>query len=298
MEGAIDPKTARWLSPDPISHEGGPNLYAYVLNSPLTHFDLYGLFVIPGEKTPSRLPRSDGNRQHQPSPFEVIRRVVSHTQDFFSSRFSHADSDYSHIDELHKPELYSNVRLIYNCGMMTSKQKQIQQAEKVSEFFNTNVHIMHNPCNGFPKAIGKSIGLGLGFETKSVKETVKLVRQKIEELGGVNGGGLVVLLGYSQAGMVNYRSMQQLTPEERKMIKVITLGSQKIIPREGLADAINYANSLDLIPLIGNFSDYCKGRISNNSNLVIIKNKSSPLWQHDFFDPGYQKSIKVKECNY
>lgn len=34
----------RWVTPDPIGREGGPNLYAYVMNSPLTHFDLYGLF--------------------------------------------------------------------------------------------------------------------------------------------------------------------------------------------------------------------------------------------------------------
>ena len=39
-----DPETGRWVTPDPIGREGGPNLYAYVLNSPLTHIDLYGLF--------------------------------------------------------------------------------------------------------------------------------------------------------------------------------------------------------------------------------------------------------------
>jgi RHS repeat-associated protein len=38
-----DPATGRWLSPDPEGFHDGPNLYAYVHNNPLTHFDLYGL---------------------------------------------------------------------------------------------------------------------------------------------------------------------------------------------------------------------------------------------------------------
>ena len=39
-----DPSTSRWVTPDPLGFDAGPNLYAYVMNSPLTHIDLYGLF--------------------------------------------------------------------------------------------------------------------------------------------------------------------------------------------------------------------------------------------------------------
>lgn len=39
-----DPGMGRWLTPDPIGTESGPNLYAYVLNAPHTHFDPIGLF--------------------------------------------------------------------------------------------------------------------------------------------------------------------------------------------------------------------------------------------------------------
>ena len=38
-----DPTIGKWLTQDPLGHKAGPNLYAYVLNNPLTHFDLYGL---------------------------------------------------------------------------------------------------------------------------------------------------------------------------------------------------------------------------------------------------------------
>ncbi len=39
-----DPATGRWTTPDPIGFADGPNLYAYVKNNPLTHFDAYGLY--------------------------------------------------------------------------------------------------------------------------------------------------------------------------------------------------------------------------------------------------------------
>lgn len=37
-----DPITGRWLSPDPKGFDEGPNLYQFLLNSPLLHFDSYG----------------------------------------------------------------------------------------------------------------------------------------------------------------------------------------------------------------------------------------------------------------
>ncbi|MDB2614032.1 hypothetical protein N9Y92_02610 [Chlamydiales bacterium] len=33
----------RWLTADPLGYDAGSNLYAYVMNTPLTHFDFYGL---------------------------------------------------------------------------------------------------------------------------------------------------------------------------------------------------------------------------------------------------------------
>ncbi len=55
-----DPSTGRWTTPDPIGFADGPNLYAYVHNNPLTHFDLYGLADVPGPATGSSGTASGG----------------------------------------------------------------------------------------------------------------------------------------------------------------------------------------------------------------------------------------------
>ena len=54
-----DPKTARWITKDPLGLKGGLNFYAYVMNNPLNHFDLYGLCA----------QQSAPQRAYGPSPF-------------------------------------------------------------------------------------------------------------------------------------------------------------------------------------------------------------------------------------
>jgi RHS repeat-associated protein len=39
------PEMMKWITPDPIGYEDGLNLYAYVHNNPITHFDKYGLIA-------------------------------------------------------------------------------------------------------------------------------------------------------------------------------------------------------------------------------------------------------------
>lgn len=46
------PEFGRWLTPDPAGFTDGTNLYAFVHNDPLTHFDERGLFTIPLVGTP------------------------------------------------------------------------------------------------------------------------------------------------------------------------------------------------------------------------------------------------------
>lgn len=38
-----DPEIGKFVTADPLGYDAGPNLYAYVLNNPMTHFDAYGL---------------------------------------------------------------------------------------------------------------------------------------------------------------------------------------------------------------------------------------------------------------
>ena len=51
-----DPALGRWLTPDPQGYNDGLNLYAFVQNNPLTHFDSYGLWARPIFSAPTFSP--------------------------------------------------------------------------------------------------------------------------------------------------------------------------------------------------------------------------------------------------
>ena len=77
-----DPTVGRWLTQDPLGVKAGPNLYAYVLNCPITSFDLYGLI--------------DESRSH------VFHR------DFNSSGQSYADAQHERFINAYNPFVSSS----------------------------------------------------------------------------------------------------------------------------------------------------------------------------------------------
>jgi RHS repeat-associated protein len=56
-----DPALGTWLTMDPLGLKAGPNLYAYVLNNPMTFFDLYGLMATSIKTSKLKLPSNDLN---------------------------------------------------------------------------------------------------------------------------------------------------------------------------------------------------------------------------------------------
>jgi RHS repeat-associated protein len=70
-----DPAIGRWITTDPLGYEAGPNLYAYVKNSPLIHIDLYGLFYGGDEDAKVREQRdirAERSREHKEKVAEIL----------------------------------------------------------------------------------------------------------------------------------------------------------------------------------------------------------------------------------
>lgn len=104
-----DPETGRWVTPDPEGFVDGPNLYAYVHNNPLTHFDLYGLFDrVQRISLPNFLDRPSEKDRNKPSSIdkpekkETSRGPLSkdhfldlHDDDYFDRQLVRHYADYA-----------------------------------------------------------------------------------------------------------------------------------------------------------------------------------------------------------
>ena len=86
--------------------------------------------------------------------------------------------------------------------------------------------------------------------------------------------------------------LKQLTPEERMMIKVRTMGSASLFSMKGV-DVQHYVSEGDLVPWADPFNRL-KAMFSSHSNVHVIprKSKGLPMTDHFFNSETYQEKLK------
>ena len=281
-----NPQTGRWITPDPLGYEGGPNLYAYVLNDPLVHFDREGLFL----ESIGAFVRDSfsfvGNTMRMIGdhllPIPYLRDAFSSIGRSFSStperlRF------YSRNHDLGVPEVDPRVRVVAANGILNGKEDAHSLAENISRHFGgVNVHYSYNSSHGFVMDLLECVAQKLGFHTHCEEKLVQLLRQQCGEVGA---GGQVYLLSHSQGGLVVSNALGHLTPGERALLHVVTLGSATMIDPTGLGNARNYINSGDPVPWLSD-----PVGIARHSNHVEIL--PSALFDHSVLaSASYQNVI-------
>lgn len=283
-----DPCTARWTTPDPIGYKGGPNLYAYVLNNPLTHFDPQGLFL---ESISAFFWDSCSLFGHTLSmmgdhllPIPYFREAFSYMGRFFSGRSANPIG-YSKNSDLGLPE-HKSVRFISANGMLNRLEDAKAWAENISGYYgNCNVHYSYNSSHGFILDLLECIAQKLGFHTHCEEKLVQMIR---EQCGAVGEAGEVRLFAHSQGGQVLSNALSHLSLWERKVLRVVTFGSAKMIGQDGLLQVDNYINAGDFIPLISDPMG-----ILQHANTVTILD--SPLFDHSVINSmSYQSIIRLR----
>lgn len=311
-----DPSICRWITADPLGIEGGPNLYAYVLNSPLCHIDLYGL---EWERVGGRWERrgqgtrrnSKLNGQNSLKRFEWVRKCGRFAGDFvrhtcpipilrdagtlFASLIS--GDLHSWKSTFHEPrsqfisegegqaspnEAYCDIN-----GICTSEEEHRQRLEAISKLLGgERVYGSYNSTHGAIADLGELVWQNFGFRTNSVDETAQGLEKLVNQVGP---NGIVNVTVHSQGARIFYNAAQMLTPEQRRRLKVTAIGGVKIIDPEelGLAGAVNYATRLDFAPMLVDPIGFLKARFKNSSFFQFLP--ANNLLDH-MYDNGPYKT--------
>lgn len=284
------PNIGRWLTADPMNFIDGPNRYCFVKNSPIDTIDFYGLW------SASNLWESIEHRLSSMRDTLIEwRAAIAHFFSFEAATLKAKDSHvgFPQIGTYGDGELNELTRITLANGVLNTHEDFLLSIQLVSETHgNNNVHYIFRPTLGFFWDFVTS--MSARFKNISGQGELIAMRWKnlIEEMGGVGSGGCIIHYAHSIGGADTFIAKQFLSPEEQKMIHVITLGSPKLIPDEGFASVVNYISVRDAIPMMDPIN-CMRGLFDNQTHIMPVGSFFGiPFIDHFFGDKTYRTVIE------
>lgn len=302
-----DPATGRWTTPDPLGFIDGPNLYSYVHNDPLNTQDLYGLFSW-----------SDLWNDFI-SPFTTVINAISTAIDYLKKHLSFENHIQAAVDEVaegvfgtrylaltgyyvDKPDsgTYGNgefsdkVRVTCINGILNTRSDCMNAVAALSETHGgVNIHYVIYPTEGWTHDLVMGGLAKLGYVSSHATLLAETWKKMIQEMGGTEGGGVIVHYAHSIGGTNTMIARDLLSPEEQRMIRVITLGSATIVPNTGFQSVINYLSCRDGISITDPIG-FLQGLYSPESNVVFLGSHFGiPFIDHMITMETYRRAIEM-----
>ncbi|MFV0339282.1 MAG: RHS repeat-associated core domain-containing protein [Parachlamydiaceae bacterium] len=317
-----NPELARWLTADPTGYESGPNLYAYLFNNPLTHFDAYGLFD------------EDTARPSWYSSFgDTLKTIGSGLQYAFTTNAQIVQQAYWHLDPMpmrkdigmaigylaehgslsgytmswnrdkvdhdfknDRPLFLDRYYLHYTNGMNNTFEEGKAQALKVSEYFDGCAYrLLHVPGRGTVSNLIDTIFDKCNILSETSRVATKSLMDAIDSAKSINPNAQVLSISFSQGGEVIFHGLEGLSAEDRALIHTRTLGSARFIQGMGQASYGNYASTRDPVPAIANLS-YLPARMGFVSGVTFLPGPSGAFFDHAMDKAVYEESLyRIKD---
>lgn len=310
-----DPRLQRFLTPDPIQREGGPHLYAYVLNNPLKYSDLWGLDPIEAGlnalsycmqqiySTASQMIRTPGRileyvgRNWTPVPIlrdglEVVGRCLAGRDiNTYIPSFQRNHSCSGMLVGRQAPSstLYYRVN-----GMNTTYLDFLADCSRESKLMgDIPVFFTYNGTKGIIYDFMECALQKAGILTKPEK----LLKDHIEHL--INSSFTpdfnILAVAHSQGGLI-MNNLSRTSPASCSQIHVRTLGSASTIAGSPFASVMNYVSTKDPIPLTDPIGFYAGRR--GRRPLTLIPSRSDQIVDHCVGSSTYQYALGEIRSDY
>lgn len=301
------PELARWISLDRAGFIDGLNRYTYVHNNPLSNVDHFGFFSF------------SSFWQKICSFFSEIKNIISNVVESisFEKKISHTiQSKFMHSFETYfgkgfltlvgyythslesgtygQSEASNFVRITAINGILNTRDYFAGTLEFLTKIHGgNNIHYVFRPTLGWSNDLLQGLFIKLGFVSSYAKELASTWRKLINDMGGVNSCGKIIHYCHSLGGADTISAASLLTPEERKMIDVISFGSASLISNQvGFQHVINYVSLRDGVSLFADPCGYFNGIFKKNTNLIFIGSFIGfPLIDHPLAVESYTQTI-------
>lgn len=304
------PSVGRWLTQDPIGHADGVNRFVFVQNNPKANIDHFGLFswsnfwngFLDVLSTCFKAIANLGNKifgavRAETEYFEQIRPSMTSTfEKYFGKGFLTISGYYTHPLEsgtYGQGEINDSIRITFINGIANVRSYYRDSLELFNKTHGgINVHYIFRPTEGLCWDFIKAFLIKMGYISPYARELATTWKSLIAEMGGVEGGGSIIHYCHSLGGSDTITAASLLTPEERRMIKVVSFGSASVIPDDlGFAEVTNYVSVRDGICLADPIG-YFNGLVKDDKNVVFIGSLFGvPLIDHSLSTETYSHTL-------
>lgn len=317
-----DPQMGRWISPDPLYFYDTANLYAFVRNDSINHYDLYGLFSVSDVwssfshfffECVNYLHTSAKNFKNRLNAELKLPELLGTALERMSKQLL-GDGTYllmGHSYEKTEVGCYGTkhisdkVRVTFINGILTTQESMLENLDIISQSHGgIKVHYIFRPTEGWTWDVCRGFMVRcayyLGFRSMHAHLLASQWRTLIQEMGGVEGGGTIIHYAHSLGGSETDRARDLLTPEEQRMIRVVTFGSSTLISNGGFQKVMNIVSINDGVTTLLEPFGHVRNFFDPNTNVKFYKNfyffiPFADGWPTDHFFTGPTYSILIRE---
>lgn len=154
------------------------------------------------------------------------------------------------IDCYGQREVNDKVRMTFINGILNTRSTLLRSLDTISKSHGgVKIHYVFRPTEGWTWDISRAVAIKtaytLGFRSFHAHLLAKLWKELIQEMGGVEGGGVILHYAHSIGGSETDRARELLTPEEQKMIRVVTFGTSTLVRSGGFQKVTNVVSVND-----------------------------------------------------
>ncbi|MBA3957352.1 MAG: RHS repeat protein [Parachlamydiaceae bacterium] len=151
-------------------------------------------------------------------------------------------------------EFGNHVRVTAINGVLNIRKECIETIETLSSTHGgINIHYVFYPTEGWAIDIFKAAIAKWGYVSPQVKLLAHTWRRLIQDMGGSDGGGTIIHYAHSIGGTNTSLALELMSPAERKMIHVVTVGTATVLPNQGFGSVVNYISKRDGVSRVVTF---------------------------------------------
>lgn len=314
-----DPKIGRWISQDPIGNLDGHNLYAYLHNNPIGHFDRFGLTT-----------ESDSQNTFEKYMFgefethcycerhrtckrggDIGKTAGVHLpkityNDYFEKYYRDYRDQELYIKDCYEnstcytlsedgaPDLPNDLGIGFANGIWNDFKSAKASVQYISRLAGgCNVHAVYNATHGMQVDPVECL-MGLNFiATEPVRQLHQMWNSFFEK-SSVNARFLMVC--HSQGAIHVRNALLDYPPELRERILVVAIAPAAYMYRETCGDVFHYRVAWwrDFVPRL----DRDGVKRENNTSITLSSHSSAFVFDHEFMSPTYQEQLQIHIRNY